>query len=211
MGKAVRLLASMAAAGFIAIVVVLVAAIGSMKSATAAERPNIVFVLTDDLDSRSMQYLDGLRGVMAGSGTTFTRAYVTDSLCCPSRATILRGQYAHNHGIRSNVAPFGGAERFHDTGKDQSTVATWLDDAGYQTKFIGKYLNDYKGKYEPPGWDEWFAWQGEYNSKKVNDNGKVLPVKGHDTELFAKKSADLTRQASDGPNPSFLSVWTRAP
>ena len=211
MGKAVRLLASMAAAVFIAIVVVLVAAIGSMKSATAAERPNIVFVLTDDLDSRSMQYLDGLRGVMAGSGTTFTRAYVTDSLCCPSRATILRGQYPHNHGIRSNVAPSGGAERFHDTGKDQSTVATWLDDAGYQTKFIGKYLNNYKGKYEPPGWDEWFAWQGEYNSKKVNDNGKVLRVKGHDTELFANKSVDFIRQASDDSKPFFLSVWTRAP
>ena len=211
MGKAVRLLASMAAAVFIAIVVVLVAAIGSMKSATAAERPNIVFVLTDDLDSHDMRYLDGLRSIMAGSGTTFTRAYVTDSLCCPSRATILRGQYPHNHGIRSNVAPSGGAGKFHDTGKDQSTVATWLDDAGYQTKFIGKYLNGYDEMYIPPGWDEWFGWLGKNGNKKVNDDGKVLNVKGNDTDLFADESVDYIRRASKHSKPFFLSVWTRAP
>jgi arylsulfatase A-like enzyme len=64
----------MATAVLIAIVVVLITAIGSMKSATAAERPNIVFVLTDDLASQDMQYLDGLRNIMARNGTTFTRA-----------------------------------------------------------------------------------------------------------------------------------------
>ena len=108
MGKTVRLLASMATAVFIAIVVVMVTAIGSIKSVTAAERPNIVFILTDDLDSRSVGYLDGLRSVMGSNGTTFTKAYVSDAVCCPSRATILRGQYPHNTGIRGNVAPAGG-------------------------------------------------------------------------------------------------------
>jgi N-acetylglucosamine-6-sulfatase len=211
MGRTVRLLASMATAVLLASVIVLVTVIGSVRSAAAAERPNIVFVLTDDLDSSSMKYLDGLRHTMGQNGTTFQRAYVSDSLCCPSRATILRGQYPHNHGIKSNVAPTGGADKFHHTMKDQSTVATWLNNAGYQTKFVGKYLNGYNEKYIPPGWDEWFGWLGEYGSKKINDNGKVLKAKGNDTDLFADESVDYIRRASKHRKPFFLSVWTRAP
>lgn len=211
MGRTGRLLASVATAVLLASVVVLVTVIGSVRSVAAAERPNIVFVLTDDLDSRSMKYLDGLRNTMGQHGTTFQRAYVSDSLCCPSRATILRGQYPHNHGIKSNVPPAGGHDKFRSTMKDQSTVATWLNNAGYQTKFIGKYLNDYNEMYIPPGWDEWFGWLGEYESQKVNDDGKVFQVQGHDTDLFANESVDYIRRASANPAPFFLSVWTRAP
>src|SRR5829696_5874978 len=164
----VRLSVSVGTAMLFAISVVLVAVSGMARSGFAAtEQPNIVFVLTDDLDKNSMQYLAGLRGIMSQNGTAFNRAYVSDSVCCPSRATILRGQYPHNHGIRGNVAPLGGEDKFHDTLKDRSTVATWLNDAGYQTKFVGKYLNGYNQTYAPPGWDEWFGWLGEYSNKKV--------------------------------------------
>ena len=201
----------MGTAVLLASVVVLATAFGSLRSAAAAERPNIVFILTDDLDSHDIQYLDGLRNIMAHNGTTFQRAYVSDSLCCPSRATTLRGQYPHNHGIRTNVAPAGGADKFRSTMKDQSTVATWLNGAGYQTKFIGKYLNGYNQMYIPPGWDEWFGWLGEYDNKKVNDDGQVLQVQGHDTDLFANESVDFIRRASAKPEPFFLNVWTRAP
>ena len=193
-------------------VVVLVTMAGSIRSAGAAtEQPNIVFILTDDLDSHSMRYLDGSRNIMAKNGTTFKRAYVSDSLCCPSRASILRGQYPHNHGIKSNVPPSGGHDKFRDTGKDRSTVATWLNHAGYQTKFIGKYLNGYDEMYEPPGWDEWFGWLGQYESQKVNDDGQVFQVQGHDTDLFANEAEDFIDRASANPEPFFLSVWTRAP
>jgi N-acetylglucosamine-6-sulfatase len=211
MGKTVRLLTSIATAMLLASVLVLVAVLGSVRSVGAAERPNIVFVLTDDLSTHDMQYLDGLRNTMAGNGTTFSRAYVSDALCCPSRATFLRGQYPHNHGIKSNVAPLGGEEKFRSTRKDKSTVATWLDGAGYRTKFIGKYLNGYRGKYIPPGWDEWFGALGKYRTQKVNDDGKVIRVQGHDTDLFANKSVDFIRRASNDRDPFFLSVWTRAP
>jgi N-acetylglucosamine-6-sulfatase len=206
-----RLLASMGTAVLLASVVVLATAFGSLRAAAAAERPNIVFILTDDLDSRSMQYLDGLRNTMANNGTTFNRAYVSDAVCCPSRATILRGQYPHNHGIRGNVAPAGGEDKFHDTMKDQSTVATWLNNAGYQTKFVGKYMNEYNEMYIPPGWDEWFGWLGEPQSQRVNDDGNVFQVQGHDTDLFANKSVDFINRASNNPEPFFLSVWTKAP
>ncbi len=76
------------------------------------ERPNFVFVMTDDLDERSMQELAGIRDIMGTNGTTFENAYVTYSLCCPSRATMLRGQYPHNHDIIGNGLPEGGEEKF---------------------------------------------------------------------------------------------------
>ena len=100
--------------------------------AQTTSRPNIVFVMTDDLDERSMEDLDSLRQLMGGSnGTTFENAYVTDPLCCPSRATILRGQYPHNHNILGNIPREGGGEqKFRDLGLDQSTMATWLKGAG---------------------------------------------------------------------------------
>src|SRR5919112_743752 len=117
-------------------------------------RPNFVFVMTDDLDERSMQDLPGIREVMGANGTTFKNAYVTYSLCCPSRATMLRGQYPHNHQIIGNGLPEGGEEKFRNLGRDKSTVATWLNNAGYQTKFIGVYMPNYlfkDGLYVPPG------------------------------------------------------------
>jgi N-acetylglucosamine-6-sulfatase len=109
------------------------------------------------------------------------------------------------------VAPAGGEDRFHDTMKDQSTVATWLNNVGYQTKFVGKYMNDYDEMYVPPGWDEWFGWLGPPQSQRVNDDGKVFEVQGHATDLFADKSVDFINRASNNPEPFFLSVWTHAP
>ena len=114
MGRTVRLLASVATAVLLAGLVVMLTVIWSMRSAAAAERPNIVFVLTDDLDSYSLRYLDGLRNVMSENGTTFSRSYVSDAVCSPSRATILRGQYPHNTAKRQR-GPAGGHEKFRNT------------------------------------------------------------------------------------------------
>ena len=78
--------------------------------AQTATRPNFVFVMTDDLDERSMEQLHGIQKIMGDHGTTFKNAFVTYSLCCPSRATFLRGQYPHNHGVTSDKSTEGGAE-----------------------------------------------------------------------------------------------------
>ena len=72
--------------------------------------------MTDDLDERSMEHLGGIRSIMGANGTTFENAYVTYSLCCPSRATILRGQYPHNHDIVGNAPPLGGEAKFRRLG-----------------------------------------------------------------------------------------------
>jgi len=168
--------------------------------------------MTDDLDERSMQELDGITQIIGTHGTTFKNANVTYSLCCPSRATILRGQYPHNHGVFDNAPPEGGEPTFRKLGRDKSTMATWLNKAGYQTKLIGKYMNSYTDLYVPPGWDEWFALQqgnGPYGD--VNENGHWTTLGGNSTDVFADKTSDFIRRSSSGPGPFFVMVNTVVP
>src|SRR5918997_6874678 len=80
--------------------------------AQTTSRPNFVFIMTDDLDERSMEQLGGIRSIMNANGVTFENAYVTYPLCCPSWASMLRGQYPHNHDILYNAPPLGGEWKF---------------------------------------------------------------------------------------------------
>src|SRR5919199_1822631 len=142
------------------------------------ERPNIILIVTDDLavqdlNAETLSHMPNLRSLIK-HGTTFENAFVTDSLCCPSRATMLRGQYPHNTGILSNGPPNGGFEKFRSTGDEDSTVATWLQDGGYKTVLIGKYMNGYHTTYVPPGWGQWDAISGNYMSTKLNENGHIV-------------------------------------
>jgi len=122
-------------------------------------RPNIVFILTDDLDVDlgSMQYMPAVRRLIGERGTTFSHFYVPVSLCCPSRSTILLGQFVHNHQVYGNDPPSGGFFKFQALHHDRGTIATALRAAGYRTALLGKYLNGYPDPknraYVPPGWD----------------------------------------------------------
>ena len=178
--------------------------------AQTVERPNIVFVMTDDLDEQSMEQLSGIRNIMGSNGTTFENAYVTYSLCCPSRATILRGQYAHNHHIIGNSPPQGGAKKFRESGLDKSTMATWLN-ADYRTKYIGKYMNGYGGLNVPPGWDEWFVLMGDPKDGRINQNGKEIALSGHSTDVFANNASDFIRRSAVNSDPFFVTIGTVAP
>jgi len=123
--------------------------------------PNVVFVLVDDLDLAVYQsgLEDGLLPnlkALASAGTSFSNAFVSTSLCCPSRATLLTGRYGHNHGTVRNSGPSGGFKSFKDT----ATLAVWLKAGGYRTAMMGKYFNGYdadQAAYAPPGWDTWNA------------------------------------------------------
>jgi N-acetylglucosamine-6-sulfatase len=175
-------------------------------------RPNFVFVMTDDLDERAMDYLPGISEVMGAKGITFKNAYVTYSLCCPSRATILRGQYPHNHGIIGNAPPEGGEPVFRQLGRDESTIATWLNAAGYRTKLIGKYMNVYNDLYIPPGWDEWYALkQGSGPYGDVNEDGHWTTLGGHSAYVFANKASDFISRSHNSSEPFFLMVNSVAP
>jgi N-acetylglucosamine-6-sulfatase len=171
--------------------------------------PNVILVLADDLDARLLEEhpadYPNLRE-LAAEGTTFENAFVSDPLCCPSRATILRGQYAHNHDVLTNEPPDGGFEKFRELGRESSTMATWLDAEGYRTIFVGKYMNGYEGTYVPPGWDEWYGISGNYLSTDLNENGKVNhydPEQDYLTDVLADRAVDYVRRPGGG-SPSFF-------
>ena len=125
-------------------------------------RPNVVILLTDDQTLEMMQYMPITLGRLANHGLSFSNAVVPNSVCCPSRASILTGNHSSTTGVWDNVGRNGGFGAFARSGHDRSTIATWLHDAGYETGFFGKYLNEYGtitgGQYKPPGWDEWMAY-----------------------------------------------------
>jgi len=196
-----------------------------IQAQTADPRPNILFILADDMRASDLKYMPKTQRLLASQGVEFEKPWVTRSLCCPSRATILRGQYAHNHKVWVNVPPSGGYWKFFNQGLENSTVATWLDDAGYDTVLIGKYLNRYglspEGDYDPnndvpAGWDEWYAWQGDYNSDTkydINENGKMvtyLRSDTHDTDLHARTAGNYIRRTA-GDAPFFMHLSPNAP
>ena len=109
-------------------------------------KPNIIFILTDDQDLETLAHMPRVQALLVKQGLTFKNAFVTTPLCCPSRASILTGQYPHNNDILRNAPPLGGFVKFRDLGREGSTVATWLKAAGYRTALFGKYLNGYPGR-----------------------------------------------------------------
>jgi N-acetylglucosamine-6-sulfatase len=110
-------------------------------AAAAQQKPNIVVVLTDDMRADELRFLPAVRRLQS-SGVTFTRALSADSLCCPARATLLTGKLAHNHlTIGNDPASHGGYPVFAANNDIQNLLPQWLDDKGYRTAWIGKYLN----------------------------------------------------------------------
>jgi N-acetylglucosamine-6-sulfatase len=202
----------------------------SVEATTKEEKvepkpPNMVLILTDDLaledvNADTLKHMPNLRALME-KGTTFDNAFVTNSLCCPSRATILRGQYTHNHHILHNQPPLGGAKRFRLSGGDRSTVATWLKENGYQTAFFGKYLNGYSGVYVPPGWEEWHGLSGNFLSNDLNENGHIVKYETdryHLDDVLSEKATDYIRRTAGADPPFFTAnrsflMWigTKAP
>jgi N-acetylglucosamine-6-sulfatase len=127
---------------------------------STTEQPNIIFVLTDDLDYASAFKMPEITSLLVDQGTSFEKAFMSHPICCPSRATILTGLYDHNHEVFANRPPSGGFEKFVSEGHEENTIGVGLQEGGYQTAFFGKYLNGYPADdltHVPPGWDEWYA------------------------------------------------------
>jgi arylsulfatase A-like enzyme len=140
-------------------------------------KPNLILIVTDDQRWDSLSAMPNVQRLLGAHGVTFSNAFVTTSLCCPSRASILTGEYSRHTGVYSDVPPNGGAPSF----KDRSTLATWLQGGGYATGLVGKYLNSYTllgPGYVPPGWNTWDAIASvpivNYYDYTLNENGKLV-------------------------------------
>ncbi len=193
-------------------------AAGGPGKAVAAPvtQPNIVVIETDDQTAEQMRVMRKTLALLGREGTTFDRNFVTLSLCCPSRSTLLTGQYAHNHGVLTNNAPNGGYQKLDHT----NTLAVWLKSSGYWTAHVGKYLNGYGKKKTkkkiPPGWSEWHAGVSlPYFGFTMNDNG-VLHQYGSDpseyqTDVFTQKAVDVIDRRAPGAQPFFMWVAYHAP
>ena len=143
----------------------------------AKPKPNIILVLTDDQFPGTESKMPALKRNVTDKGVKFTNMTSTFPLCCPGRATLHRGQYAHNTKIYGNSRPAGGWEKFEARGLHRSTVGKWLDNSGYQTGLFGKVMNNYRERTVPGYYDRWYAWNGPTMGwTSVNDQGEQRPL-----------------------------------
>jgi arylsulfatase A-like enzyme len=182
-------------------------------------QPNIVLIMTDDEDVAIHEFMPKTEALLAARGTTFDNFFVTYPFCCPSRASILRGQYAHNTHVVGNEPPWGGFEKFRHLGLEESTVATWLQDAGYHTAMVGKYLNRYVPHRDgvPPGWDDWYVGGNAHVSYNytLNENGRMVAYgdrpEDYLNDVLTDKAVEVIRNASAAGRPFFLYVLPYTP
>ena len=150
-------LLALAVAGAIAIGALVAAGSGVSpaspdRAVAAPSSPNVLVIESDDQTVESMKAMQNVNSLIGAQGATFKNNFVNYSLCCPSRSTFLTGEYEHNHGVLGNSPPNGGFQRFQALHGDNN-LAVWLEDAGYYTGLIGKYLNGYKTtrRFPPDG------------------------------------------------------------
>jgi N-acetylglucosamine-6-sulfatase len=195
----------------------------SRRRRSDPSRPNIVFVLTDDLSLNLLRFMPHVRA-MERDGMTFRNYFVSDSLCCPSRASIFTGDLPHDSHVWRNAGRDGGIFAFDHTGDQQRTFALALQRAGYLTAMVGKYLNRYMQSgagvprtYVPPGWSEWDVGGLAYPefNYSLNENGAVR-FYGHApsdylTDVLSGRGVKFIEHAADSRRPFFLELAPFAP
>jgi N-acetylglucosamine-6-sulfatase len=197
-------------------------------AAAVGQRPNIVVILTDDMRWDELQNMPSVQKLLVAKGVQFTNAFVPNSLCCPSRSTILSGQFSNHTKVWNNswspARPFGGFKAF--IWHEDQTLATWLHAAGYRTGLVGKYLNGFnaasaKGPGNPtglaprPGWDVWDSFVGaNAGTEKPAYYGYSLDVQGtmvehgsapadYSTNVLGSAALDFVRTTAP-TTPFFL-------
>jgi arylsulfatase A-like enzyme len=188
---------------------------GSAQAAAAPPRPNVVVLETDDQTLAEMEVLPNVRRLIGDEGVTFDKNFDSFSLCCPSRASFLTGQYSHNNGVRGNALPQGGFEKLDGT----NTLAVWLQRSGYYTVHLGKYLNGYGRRNPleiPPGWSEWHGSVDpstyRYYNYTLNENGVLTTYCSppqpacYQTDVYRDKANEIIRRRAPEATPFFLWV-----
>jgi N-acetylglucosamine-6-sulfatase len=195
---------------------------GARAGASRQKPPNVVVLMTDDQTVEDMDVMPRTSELLGSEGVTFNRSYVSYPVCCPSRATFLSGQYAHNHHVMGLYPPTGGYIRFDRS----NSLPVWLEQAGYATAHIGKYMNGYGTQVPasvPPGWTEWHgAIDGSTYRMwgyTLDDNGRrhtygspfVQDPRLYQTDVYRQKAVDFIKRRARSERPFFLSVAFLAP
>ena len=174
------------------------------------DRPNVFMITIDDGMPSDLRYLPHVRHLLADDGVTLTNAVDSTPICVPARATLLTGQYAHNHGAYRIHGDHGGYRAMTD---DANTLPVWLQDAGYDTLFVGKYLNGYglgdSDRYVPPGWTQWRGaldpYTYRYFQPALNINGTVRKYqRTYSTNLLAEQTDRLLSAPGRKKRPWYL-------
>ncbi len=211
----------------------LLAAIGASALGRAGPAPagvddpaaNIVVITSDDQDAASVAEMPTVLERIGNAGARFDQSLVNLPLCCPSRATFLTGQYPHNNGVVNNLPPNGGFQALDSA----NTLPAWLQEAGYHTAMIGKYLNGYEQTEPtvPVGWSEWHAMRAvvylyygytlleggvetQYGSPSENPDDPAAP-ETYLTDVLTDKAVDLIDQRAPSDQPFFLWLTYLAP
>ena len=176
-------------------------------------RPSVLLVLTDDQRFDALGHMPIVRRELVAHGVTFSNAFVSNSLCCPSRTSILTGDYSHTTRVYREIAPYGQFSWLDD----RSTVATWLHGAGYATGLFGKYIDGYQlaglRGYVPPGWDRWVAFlHSSYYDYRLSIDGTVHQYgerpSDYSTTVLTKRAVSFIRGRK---GPVFVEFAPAAP
>jgi N-acetylglucosamine-6-sulfatase len=196
---------------------------GSEITAQSTTKPNVLFVLTDDMRLDDMQYLPQVQQLVGNQGISFDAYFDNVTLCCPARTSILRGQYSHNTGVLTNGGSNGGFETAHADDVETSTIATAMHDAGYETGLFGKYLNGYPNtvspNYIPPGWDSWASASAgnPYSEYRYTLNQNGMQVRYADqpqdygTDVYLGQTQTFISKAISDGKPFFAYLAVYAP
>lgn len=173
-------------------------------SAVSTRPPNVLIVLTDD-QRGGMRFLPEVRQFFGREGTKYSNGFANTPLCCPARATLMTGQYPHNHGVWTN--------RDWEKLNQDDTLQADLRAAGYKTAMFGKYLNHFPVRDQaPPGFDRFAVFHtggegtGYYSGGTWNINGRIKTVDRYTSHVLQNKSARFIRANTDEPWLLMLSV-----
>jgi N-acetylglucosamine-6-sulfatase len=191
---------------------------GEAKAASGSGRPNIVLIQSDDQAYKQLtrRVMPKTKRLLSQHGTRFTDYIASTAQCCPSRASLITGQYAHNHGVTSNKVGYPGLVE-----KD-NVLPVWLQRAGYWTIHVGKFLNEYDRFVQPdsvvaPGWDQWHSVLGHlsYYGYDLFVNGTVRHYgrrRGdHITHVLNRDAVRLVGKYAPKGHPFYLQLDERAP